>query len=84
MSQAFQAIYENGILRLIQPLDLPENSPVHGVIASDAQPVPDETLLKQQQALDAMQDKLNAAPQTATTDGLTGRDHDSILYGQQQ
>jgi len=81
MIQEFQAIYENGILRLIQPLDLPENSPVRGVVEGNLQPVPAE-VLAQQQALEAMRAQLSVLPQSPSADGLSGRDHDSILYGQ--
>jgi len=63
MSQEFQAIYENGILRLVQPLDLPENSPVYGVVENAVHRVPEKAIQEQQQALDAMRDTLSALPQ---------------------
>jgi predicted DNA-binding antitoxin AbrB/MazE fold protein len=37
MSQNIQAIYENGILRPLQPLDLPENKTVKITVLDDVQ-----------------------------------------------
>ena len=86
MNQEFQAIYENGVLRLLSPLDIPEQTPVRGVVmersnASPTEPSPEE-LTKQQEALDKLRNKIVAMPQVAPSDGLSGRDHDAILYGQ--
>jgi len=90
MNQEFQAIYENGVLRLVQPLDLPEQTPVRGFVAGlrDDATVPEtaqaEVLAKQRKALNAMWEKIATIPQTPTSDGLSNRDHDAILYGQEK
>jgi hypothetical protein len=38
-------------------------------------------LRRQQQALNAMFDEVDKLPQAPCNDGLSGRDHDQILYG---
>lgn len=85
MNQEFHAIYENGVLRLIRPLDLPEQTPVHGFVAGlpDGVSTP-ETLAKQRQALEALRVKIAAIPKTPVSDGRSNRDHDAILYGQEK
>ena len=87
MSQDFRAIYENGVLRPLTPLSLPELTEVvgtlqeaNGVAESGARSRAVE-LQRQQAALDAMFDEVDKLPQTARNDGLSGRDHDQILYG---
>ena len=45
MSQNIQAVYENGILRPLQPLDLPENKTVNISVLDEA-PDGEETMLE--------------------------------------
>ncbi|HEY3394098.1 MAG TPA: antitoxin family protein [Lacipirellulaceae bacterium] len=87
MSQDFRAVYENGVLRPLTPLSLPELTEVvgtlqeaNGVAESGARSRAVE-LQRQQAALDAMFEEVDKLPQTARNDGLSGRDHDQILYG---
>lgn len=87
MSQDFRAVYENGVLRPLTPLSLPELTEVvgtlqeaNGVAESGARARAVE-LQRQQAALDAMFEEVDKLPQTARNDGLSGRDHDQILYG---
>lgn len=90
MSEEFQAVYDDGVLRLDKPLNLPDQTPVRGVIVGPSHPAqpassasPDE-LAVQQQALDAMRKRIAKIPQEAARDGLSGRDHDAILYGERE
>lgn len=86
MSQEFHAIYENGVLRPITPLNLPESVEVAGTLEEantiggngNASPV---DLDLQQRALNSMFAEVDKLPQTPRNDGLSGRDHDKILYG---
>jgi len=90
MGEELQAIYEKGVLRLLEPLDLPEQTPVHVMVIGSlagAQPSPSATaeeLDRQRQALDSLRARISTIPQSAATDDLSGRDHDAILYGQNQ
>lgn len=86
MSQEFDAIFENGVLRPLTPIELGEAAEVRVIVldkngvASLASPTLTE-LQQQQAALDAMFRQVDAVPQTPCNDGLSGRDHDMILYG---
>ena len=90
MSHDIRAIFDKGVFRPLEPLDLPDGTCVHlrvdeemREIAKDGQVDPAE--LKQQQlALQAMLREVERLPQTAKRDGLSGRDHDYILYGSQK
>ncbi len=83
MSQQFEAIYENGVLRLITPIVLPESTRVSGIVQEKSlNRLPDAELLRrQQEALNAMFEEVDKLPQVPATDGLSNRDHDQILYG---
>jgi predicted DNA-binding antitoxin AbrB/MazE fold protein len=84
MSQSFQAIFENGVLRPLTPLHLPESARVSGTIdESAAVETPGEPfdLKKQQAALDEMFREIQKLPQAPSNDGLSNRDHDQIIYG---
>jgi predicted DNA-binding antitoxin AbrB/MazE fold protein len=87
MDQEFQAIFENGILRPLTPLNLPEAVQVSVRVHADAHSALDASkpsaaeLQCQQAALDAMFQAVDQMPQTKHSDGLSGRDHDKILYG---
>jgi predicted DNA-binding antitoxin AbrB/MazE fold protein len=87
MDHQFHAIYENGILRPTAPLDLPESVEVsvtihqrNGIDHQQVVPNADE-LRRQQEALDRMFREIEQLPQSPRNDGLSGRDHDRILYG---
>lgn len=83
MSMEFQAIYENGVLRPLTPLNLPESAEV--VLRLDeadrAEGTSPAELKRQQVALNVMFAEADRLPQAARNDGLSGRDHDKILYG---
>jgi predicted DNA-binding antitoxin AbrB/MazE fold protein len=86
MSQEFHAIYENGVLRLITPLHLQESVEVSGTLEETNIVGENGTrgatdLDRQQRALNSMFAEVDNLPQTPRSDGLSGRDHDKILYG---
>ncbi len=89
MSQQFHAIYENGVLRPLTPLQLPDSAEVVGTVEEKngvgerVAPTPAE-LRQQQIALDEMFRQVETLPQIPRNDGLSGRDHDKILYGSEQ
>lgn len=83
MIHEFHAIYENGVLRPLTPLNLPELSEVAVTLQEeegDSRPSAVE-LQQQQAALDAMFCEVEKLPQAPRNDNLSGRDHDQILYG---
>ena len=92
MTQIVQAIYEHGVFRPLQPVELPENERVVLAVsdalhaAANASEIIASTDAKvaiehQRQALLNMRAQMSALPEQAPEDGLGGADHDQILYG---
>ena len=85
--ESFRAIYEQGVLRPLEPLDLAESAEVEctlvesGEMAGRGRENADIKITSQKSALHALFDKINQLPQHPVSDGLHGRDHDQILYG---
>jgi predicted DNA-binding antitoxin AbrB/MazE fold protein len=88
MSLEFHAIYDSGLFRPLDPLDLPDGARVllrveeESIPATVAQNPTAEVLAGQQAALRELDEIMAKLPVEHQTDGLTGRDHDKILYGQ--
>ena len=87
MNRDIHAIYANGVFRPLDPLDLPEGTRVslrveeeHGVPPAPS-PITSAELETQQNALEEMFSDVDRIPQTPRNDGLSGRNHDQILYG---
>ena len=90
MSHDIRAVFDKGVFRPLEPLDLPDGTRVHlrvneelREITMDGEVDPAELEL-QQRALQAMLREVDRLPQTAKRDDLSGRDHDYILYGSQK
>lgn len=87
MSDTFQAIYEHGLLRPLQPLDLSEQEVVSLTVTNRAKPAAEKpedeeaAIRRQQAALLAFVERAAAEQGNAPSDGLTNRDHDKIIYG---
>lgn len=91
MTQFISAIYEHGVFRPIEPVQLPEREQVSLVVtdtgAATDMPVivaDDATMERQRQALAALRAKMDSLPDRAPQDGLGGADHDLVLYGWQK
>jgi len=73
MNITIEAIYEHGILRLLQPIPLDEGTHVEvTVISTEAKPknkTPGEILAQ-----------IAAMPLEVSNDEFSGKDHDRILY----
>lgn len=75
MAISIEAVYEEGVLRLSQPIPLAEGTRVEViVISTEAKP-------KVQSAKDILA-KIASMPLEGSNDRFSGRDHDSILYPQ--
>ncbi len=92
MSQHIDAIYDNGVLRPLEPLSLPDQTRVKLTLdaelrapTSGSQSESDEedadVLAKQQAALDELRRKVDQLPQHRNHDGWSVRQHDDLLYG---
>jgi predicted DNA-binding antitoxin AbrB/MazE fold protein len=73
MTKQVEAVYEQGRLRPLEPLELPEGARLRiFFVASEvetAQQVPAEILAE-----------IAGLPLEGESDGFSGRDHDSVLY----
>ena len=86
MSRDINAIYEKGVFRPLDPLDLPSGTRVHLRVEEEKDeppapsPITPVELEQQQDALDEMFRDVDLLPQTPRNDGFSGRNHDQILY----
>lgn len=86
MGREIDAIFDGGVLRPILPLNLPAGVVVRLHIDEDQRSqgqlsASEQELRRQQVTLDAMFEAVDRLPQVSCNDGLSGRDHDRILYG---
>jgi predicted DNA-binding antitoxin AbrB/MazE fold protein len=73
MTTTVEAIYENGVLRPLTPLSLPEGQRVHVLVA------PEEVAEPQDPAL--LLADIASLPVEGSGSSFTSRDHDQVLYG---
>jgi predicted DNA-binding antitoxin AbrB/MazE fold protein len=81
MTQPVQAIYENGVFRPLDPVQVAEHERVSLVIESPAATSEVEVVARQRESLAKLRAEMDALPPGALVDGLGGADHDAILYG---
>ncbi|MEA2176663.1 MAG: hypothetical protein QOD00_4255 [Blastocatellia bacterium] len=74
MTTTVEAIYEQGVLRLKEPLSLAEGAEVEVIVIS-REPAAGEVKVTEVLAAIA------ALPLEGADDNFSGREHDSILYG---
>ena len=83
MSQTIQAIFDSGVFRPLEPVELAEGTQVEVQIPQA--PVPaelsPEEVARQHAAIAEFLDRMEALPDEGPDDGFSGRDHDKILYG---
>lgn len=71
------AIYQQGMLQLMQPIDLPEGTSVKVIITVD-----DST--QESENLADVLAQIAALPLEGDRENFSGRDHDRILYPRQE
>jgi predicted DNA-binding antitoxin AbrB/MazE fold protein len=79
-----QAIYENGVLRPLQPLDLKKSERVSlRIVQESSVSIEGEVEMSadQRQAINRLLDKMEQMPQVSPNDGCSNRDHDRVIYG---
>ena len=81
MNFQVDAIYDNGVLRPMVPLTLPDQSRVKLTVEEPAATVDSETLARQKAALESLWRELDKIPQHQNNDGWSVRQHDELLYG---
>ena len=73
MTKEIEAIYEQGMIRPLQPLELPEGSRLDLIVITHEQPETNGNAAK-------ILAEIAALPLEASTDEFSGREHDSIIY----
>lgn len=81
MTQQIDAIYDNGVLRPLVPLHIPDQMRVKISVEAPAETESSQKLAAQQAALRALWEEIDKLPQHRNNDGWSVRDHDELLYG---
>ena len=87
MIHTVPAVFDAGVFRPLEPVDLADGTQVivqmpltRDMNATDEELPPDE-LARQQAAIEEMLAEIESLPIEEPDDGFSGRDHDKILYG---
>lgn len=87
MSQTIAAVFDSGVFRPLEPVDLAEGKQVQVQVqvtqTADAgqDELSAEELTQQQAAIAEFLARMEALPDEGPDDAFSGRDHDKILYG---
>jgi predicted DNA-binding antitoxin AbrB/MazE fold protein len=86
MSRTIPAIFDAGVFRPLEPVDLADGTHVEvqvpKLVAGDAIPeLGPEELARQRAAIVKFLERMESLPDEGPNDGFSGRDHDKILYG---
>ena len=73
MTKEIEAVYEQGIIRPLQPLELPEGARLDLIVITHEEPKANGNAAE-------ILAEIAALPLEGSTDNFTGREHDSILY----
>lgn len=73
MTKEIEAVYEQGIIRPLQPLELPEGTRLDLIVITHEEPKANGNAAE-------ILAEIAALPLEGATDDLAGREHDSILY----
>jgi len=73
MTKEIQAVYEQGIIRPLQPLELPEGAQLDLIVISHEQTKANGNAAE-------ILAEIAALPLEGSTEDFAGREHDSILY----
>lgn len=80
MSQLIHAIYEDGVLKPLEPLALVEHQRVWLSIGTSPSADSDAAAI-QRKAMEELDVEMNALTDESPDDGFTAANHDRILYG---
>ena len=73
MTKEIEAVYEHGMIRPLEPLELPEGARLEVIVITHEQPKTNGNAAE-------ILAEIAALPLEGSTDAFTGREHDSILY----
>jgi predicted DNA-binding antitoxin AbrB/MazE fold protein len=83
MNRPIPAIFDAGVFRPLEPVDLAEGTRVQVQVtaAETFGELPPNELARQQVAIAEMLAEIENLPIEEPDDGFSGRDHDRLLYG---
>lgn len=82
MTYEIRAVFENGLLRPLDPLALGENDVVKVIVRTeDSSHSLSTEIAEQKKALLAAFEEADRLPLESPNDGFSGADHDLVLYG---
>jgi predicted DNA-binding antitoxin AbrB/MazE fold protein len=81
MSDTIPAVFDNGVFRPLEPVDLAKGTRVVVQLAGPSSAVADENDEGSRQAWCDYLDRMESLPDHSPRDGLSNRDHDRIIYG---
>jgi len=73
MTKEIEAVYEQRMIRPLQPLELPEGARIDLIVITHEQPKTNGNAAK-------ILAEIAALPLEGSSDAFAGREHDSILY----
>jgi predicted DNA-binding antitoxin AbrB/MazE fold protein len=73
MTKEIEAVYERGMIRPLQPLELPEGARLDLIVITHEEPETNGNAAK-------ILAEIAALPLEGSSDSFAGREHDSILY----
>ena len=73
MTKEIEAVYEQGMIRPLQPLELPEGARLDLIVITHEQPKTNGNTVE-------ILAEIAALPLEGSSDDFAGSDHDSILY----
>ena len=73
MTKEIEAVYEQGMIRPLQPLELPEGAQIDLIVISHEEPKTNGNTAE-------ILAEIAALPLEGSDDTFAGREHDSILY----
>lgn len=73
MTKEIEAVYEHGMIRPLEPLELPEGARLDLIVITHEQPTANGNVAK-------IVAEIAALPLEGASDAFPGREHDSILY----
>ena len=77
ITKEIEAVYEQGMIRPLQPLELPEGARLDVIVITHEQPRTNGNTAE-------VLAEIAALPLEGSTDAFAGRDHDSVLYSEKQ
>jgi predicted DNA-binding antitoxin AbrB/MazE fold protein len=80
MTRAIHAIFDAGVFRPLEPVDLAEGTPVV-VQLETSTAASSDVEAETQMSWQAYLDRMESLPDDSPRDGFTNRDHDRFLYG---